>query len=122
VFSSFEDYKRGQTGQATPRRPRRERELAVLCMIPHEGIFVVAGGNEIRIIDPLRLDEFELSAGICVDEGDDCPAGARRQLHGHQAQLCVRGYCLSALGGPWPDHQPGLASADRELLYHRCNT
>ena len=25
-----------------------------------------------------------------------------------EGQLCVRGHRLSALEGPWPDHQPGL--------------
>src|SRR5262249_53727175 len=32
----------------------------------------------------------------------------RRQLHGHKGQLCVGSHRLSALEGPWPDHEPGL--------------
>src|SRR5215471_11451934 len=43
-----------------------------------------------------------------LEAGKKRLAGARRQLHGHKGQLCVRSHRLSALEGPWPDHKPGL--------------
>src|SRR5262249_52503529 len=44
----------------------------------------------------------------CTPRAGPVAARARRQLHGHKGQLCVRSHRLSALEGPWPDHEPGL--------------
>src|SRR6516164_166001 len=62
------------------------------------------GSNRDPEIDVLRLVQP-------IPGGRDRSSGgwqARRQLHGHKGQLCVRSHRLSALEGPWPDHEPGL--------------
>ena len=53
---------------------------------------------------------------LALEVAGPVAAGARRQLHGHERQLCVRGQRLSALERPWSDHEPGLypmKAADR---------
>ena len=54
-------------------------------------------------------DKIETAiVNLALEEPDLSPRELADKLHRHEGQLCVRSHRLSALEGPWPDHEPGL--------------
>ena len=75
------------------------------------------GGIEALLDDkprPRRIwnkipDKIETAiVNLALEEPDLSPRELAVNFTEHEGQLCVRSHRLSALEGPWPDHEPGL--------------
>ena len=113
VLAAAGDHEAGQVLQAAPDRLLRDGGAAGSAVVPGYRVLLAGVADEVAVVDPLGLDEFELSFEVGPDEdSDQAPVGAVVLQHALWQRRAVGGAAADEAVHPCVADDGGIAGVD----------
>src|SRR5262245_32114925 len=87
VLAALEHVERLDAVKTTPHRFLRNRERPPVLLPPNDRVTLVAGADEIAVVDPLLLEEFDRGHGLGAHEEEDGAARLIIILFGQRVRI-----------------------------------